>query len=144
MIKVMASSVISAPIDQVWKVVRDYNGLPNWSPAIVKSRIEDGGAADRISTVRALEFADGGKLREVLLALSDTEYSVTYAIIESELPITNYRSTIQLQPITDGDRTYITWSGEFDPIGDSAAEMKQQLEQNIYQAGFDALKQRFA
>ncbi len=46
MAKVYTSSVIDAPADQVWQAVRDFNGLPDWHPAISESRIEGGAPAE--------------------------------------------------------------------------------------------------
>ena len=42
MIKVYTSSVIDAPADAVWAQVRDFNGLPKWTPFVAESRIENG------------------------------------------------------------------------------------------------------
>jgi len=47
MIKVYTSSVIDAPADAVWARVRDFNGLPQWTPFVAESRIEEGQPADR-------------------------------------------------------------------------------------------------
>lgn len=143
MIRVMASSVIGAPVEKVWALVRDFNGLPAWLPAVVSSVIEEGGAPDRVGSVRALTMGDGGKMREQLLGLSDAEHSVTFAIIESALPIKNYKSTIRLQSVTDGDQSYITWQSEFEVVGDHEDELKRQMPAQIYQPGFDTLKERF-
>ena len=37
MIKVYTSSVIDAPADAVWAQVRDFNGLPRWTPFVAES-----------------------------------------------------------------------------------------------------------
>ena len=37
MIKVYTSSVIDAPADTVWAQVRDFNGLPRWTPFVAES-----------------------------------------------------------------------------------------------------------
>ena len=50
MIKVYTSSVIDAPADAVWARVRDFNGLPQWTPFVAESRIEEGQPADRITS----------------------------------------------------------------------------------------------
>ena len=33
MVQVYASSVIDASADNVWALIRDFNGLPQWHPA---------------------------------------------------------------------------------------------------------------
>ena len=145
MIRIEASSVIEAPLGAVWGVVRDYNNLPGWQPNFAGSVIEAGGEPDRIGSIRVLTLADGGGvIRERLLALSDAEASMTYEIIETPLPIANYRSTIRLRQITDGDRTYITWAGEFDATAERREAMTRLLLDQIYQGGFDELKRQFA
>ena len=68
MIKVYTSSVIDAPADAVWARVRDFNGLPQWTPFVAESRIEEGQPADRIGCVRNFRLRDGGVIRERLLA----------------------------------------------------------------------------
>ena len=67
MIKVYTSSVIDAPADSVWAQVRDFNGLPKWTPFVAESRIEGGLASDRIGCVRNFRLKDGGVIREQLL-----------------------------------------------------------------------------
>jgi hypothetical protein len=42
MARVFVSSVVNGRSDRVWARVRDFNGLPNWRPAIAESRIEGG------------------------------------------------------------------------------------------------------
>ena len=37
--RVYVSTVVNARSDRVWARVRDFNGLPNWHPAIAESRI---------------------------------------------------------------------------------------------------------
>jgi uncharacterized membrane protein len=37
MVKVYISSVIDAPAGRVWAHIRDFNGLPNWVPAVADS-----------------------------------------------------------------------------------------------------------
>jgi uncharacterized protein YndB with AHSA1/START domain len=144
MIKVYTSSVIDAPAAAVWQVIRDFNGLPNWHPAIADSRIEQGLPADQVGCVRNFRTRDGGTIREQLLALSDYDYQCTYSILESPMGVQNYVATLKLTPITDGDRTFAEWSAEFDCAENRERELTQLIGQGVFQGGFDALKQRFA
>ena len=77
MIKVYVSSVVDAPADAVWRVVRDFNGLPRWTPFVAESRIEQNLPADRIGCVRNFRLKDGGIIREQLLSLSDYDFQCT-------------------------------------------------------------------
>ena len=143
MIRVYTSSVIDANADSVWARVRDFNGLPQWHPGIADSRIENGDASDRIGCIRHFHTRDGGAIRERLLALSDYEYSCTYAILESPMGVDNYVATLKLTPITDGERTFAEWSAEFDCAEGRERELTQTIGQGVFQAGFDALKRHF-
>ena len=139
MTEVLTSSVLSAPIDQVWEHIRDFNALPHWNPAVVESRIEDGLPSDAVGCVRNFVLADGGRLREQLLALSDREHSCTYSILESPMPVESYVATLRLLPITDGDRTYIEWRASFDCPPEEEADLVQLVGQAVFQGSFDRL-----
>lgn len=143
MTDVYVSSVVRAPTERVWSVVRDFNALPDWVPAVVDSRIEGGGPSDRIGCVRAFRLADGGSLREKLLALSDYEYACTYSILDSPMPVSDYVATLRLFPITDGNRTFAEWSARFDCAPQEASRLVDDIGRGVFQAGFDSLKSRF-
>lgn len=144
MAKVYTSTVIAASADRVWQTIRDFNGLPDWHPAITESRIEGGAPADQVGCVRAFRLADGGFIRERLLALSDFDLSCTYAILESPMGVDNYIATLKLTPITDGDRTFAEWTAAFDCPPEREDELIASIGGDVFQGGFDALKERFA
>lgn len=47
--KPYASGVVPADADTVWRMVRDFNGLPSWHPAIEASEIEPGPSAGEVA-----------------------------------------------------------------------------------------------
>jgi hypothetical protein len=143
MARVYVSSVIAAPAARVWARVRDFNGLPNWHPAIAESRIENGEPADKVGCIRNFSLRNGDRLREQLLGLSDYDMFCTYSILDSPMPLTNYVATLRLTPITDQDRTFIEWSAEFDCAPDKEADLVGGIGGNVFQGGFDALKRAF-
>lgn len=139
MIRIYKSSVIDAPIDKVWGKVRDFNALPEWHPAVADSQIEKNEPSDRVGCIRNFNLQDGGNIREQLLAHSDIEHSYTYSILVSPMPVDNYVAKLQLTEITDGGRTFIEWSAEFDT--EAEADMRALVGDGVFQGGFDALKQ---
>ena len=143
MIKVYTSSVIDAPADAVWAQVRDFNGLPRWTPFVAESRIEEGQPADRIGCVRNFRLRDGGMIRERLLALSDYDFTCTYEILESPMGVANYIATLKLTPITDGNRSFAEWTAEFDCAEGRERELTDLIGGGVFQGGFDALKRLF-
>lgn len=144
MANVTISSVIDAPVEQVWARIRDFNGLPSWHPRMVESHIEDGKSADEIGAVRNFTLASGPKVREKLTEFSDKDFLVSYSIIEHPAPITNHSSTLKLRRVSDGDRTYAEWSSSFDAPAEKADELAAGMGANVFQGGFNALKAHFA
>ncbi|MFC4272615.1 SRPBCC family protein [Sneathiella chungangensis] len=142
MARVYTSTVIAAPADRVWSVVRDFNALPAWTDFVVDSRIEEGLPSDKIGCVRAFRLEDGGFIREKLLALSDFDYSCSYAILESPMGVENYIATLRLIPVTDGGQTFAEWSAEFDCAPEREDELVEQIATNVFLGGLTSLKSR--
>lgn len=141
---VHVSCVIDAPIEKVWERIRDFNGLPGWHPRMVESEIEDGGKATDIGAVRRFKTATGAVIREKLLAFSDADCLTTYSIIGHPAPISNHTSTLKLERVTDGDRTFAVWTANFDAPADQAEAIAKGMGENVFQGGFNALKSHFA
>lgn len=141
--EVYTSSVVGASADQIWSVIRDFNGLPVWHPLVAESRIEGGAPADQVGCVRAFRLKDGGFIRERLLAMSDYDLSYTYSILESPMGVENYIATLKLTPITNGSKTFAEWSAEFDCPPEREAELLELIGTGVFQGGFDALKDRY-
>ena len=141
MIKVYVSSVIDAPADVVWGMVRDFNGLPRWTPFVADSRIEQNLPADRIGCVRNFRLKDGGVIREQLLSLSDYDFQCSYSILESPMGVSDYLATLKLTPVTDGNRTFAEWSAEFEAPQGREQELAEQIGQGVFQAALTHLKQ---
>jgi len=142
-IRIYTSSVVDAPADAVWALVRDFNGLPKWHPLIADSRIENGWPSDRVGCIRNFRLKDGGVIREQLLTLSDYEFECTYSILESPMGVNNYVATLKLTPVTDGGRTFAEWSAEFDAPVERERRLADEVGQGVFQGGFDALKAYF-
>jgi hypothetical protein len=141
--RVFVSSVIDAPAARVWERVRDFNGLPRWHPRIRESRIENGEPPDKVGCVRDFNLQNGDRIRERLLGLSDYDMFCTYTILESPMPITGYIATLRLTPVSDGNRTFIEWTAEFECDDGVADELATGIGTNVFQAGFEALKRHF-
>src|SRR5688572_29562635 len=111
--KVVRSTVIDAPIERVWAVLRDFNSHDQWHTVVDASRIENGESSAQVGCVRSFRLKDGNHIREQLLALSDTEYRSTYTILDATVPLMRYVATVTLKPVTDGNRTFWHWESSF-------------------------------
>ena len=135
---VYVSDVIDAPIKKVWGVMRDFNDMPSYHPAIRKSIIEDDGPSDRIGCVRRLTLAEGF-VRERLLCMDDRNYSFSYEIIESTLPVRGYVAGVRLRRVTHGDRTFAEWWADFEVVGADRVATVAHIGNNVFAAGFRAV-----
>lgn len=142
--RVYVSSVLNASAARVWERVRDFNALPRWHPRIRESRIENGEPSDKIGCIRDFRLQNGDRIREKLLGLSDYDMFCTYSILESPMPLTDYVATLRLTPVTDGERTFIEWSAEFECDEAAADDLVNGIGNDVFQSGFDALKRHFA
>ncbi len=142
MVAVTRSTVIDAPVAEVWQVLRDFNGHDRWHPAVAHSELEAGRRTDQIGAVRNFDLASGERLREVLLSMSDRERRFRYAIVESEVPLYDYVAEVQLKPVTDGTRTFWSWSSRFRTPPGRERELAELVAEGVYEAGFAALRAR--
>ena len=140
MVQVRQSTVIDAPIGEVWSILRDFNGHDRWHPAIAASEIDGGEPTDAVGSVRHFRLADGSEFREQLLALSDKECRLSYCLLEAPLPLMGYVASIRLKPVTDGNATFWEWRSEFHPPAQRREELVKLVTEGIYQAGFEAIR----
>lgn len=139
MVRVVVSSVLDLPVDEVWRVLRDFNSHHTWHPAVAESVIEDDLSPDTVGAVRRFRLTDGGELREQLLDLDDRAHRLSYCILDAPLPLHDYVATIQLRPVTDGNGAFWSWSSEFRTPPAQAGEMRDLVANGIYLAGMHAL-----
>jgi hypothetical protein len=140
MLKVLRSTILDAPVDRVWGLIRDFNGHDRWHPAVRRSVIERGQPADKIGCVRRFVLADGSELREQLLTLSDLEQCYSYCLLDTPIPLFNYVAHVRLMPVTDGDRTFWSWEGRFTTRKGEEARMTKLVGEQVYEAGFEAIR----
>ncbi|WP_442592918.1 SRPBCC family protein [Parapusillimonas sp. JC17] len=138
--KVYVSSVIDAPAQDVWSIIRDFNGLPQWTPFVAHSRIEGNSPSDAVGCVRNFELRQGGTIREQLLALSDYDFTCVYSILESPMGVSDYVATLRIIPVTDGDRSFVEWSAEFGCDAGREDELRRLIGQEVFLAALKSLQ----
>ena len=138
--KVVRSTIIDAPIERVWAVLRDFNSHNQWHEAVDVSHIERGERSDQVGCVRSFTLKDGHRIREQLLTLDEREHKSTYCIVEATVPLQRYVATVTLKPVTDGQRTYWHWESSFATPPGMEAELRQMVAGGVYEAGFEGLR----
>ena len=140
MVKVVKSTVLKAPVETVWDVLRDFNGHDRWHPIVADSVVEKGWTSDRVGCVRKFHLQDGSELREQLLTLSDADMAFSYCLLDTPVPLLNYVAHVRLAPVTDGDMTFWHWESRFDTPPGREKELEAMVAENVYQGGMDAVR----
>jgi uncharacterized protein YndB with AHSA1/START domain len=143
MARAYASAVIPAPIEAVWAVVRDFDGLPRWAPAIARSEIEGGEPADRIGCIRGIFTHDGAHIRERLLFLDDQNHALSYNFETPAFPVRNYVATMRLHPVTETGQTFAEWEARFDEGPGDEGRYEAIISREVFAANWASLRARF-
>lgn len=154
-IKAEQSVVLDATPDEVWQVIGRFDDF-SWHPAIAATEITPAGAPADIpeESTRILHLkAESGDptITEKLMSIDPDKRQYKYMITDvavTVLPVTNYSSTLQVKD-KDG-KAEVVWKAGFyrgypnnDPPADLNDEAATAAVNAIYQAGLDALAQRF-
>ncbi|KAI9013554.1 hypothetical protein DFJ74DRAFT_771448 [Hyaloraphidium curvatum] len=147
------STVVDAPVSQVWAAVRDFTGQLGFF-GYKGFYIEDGGADNRVgATVRVIPAGPGKLVREILEAHSDRERTLTYHILWEEVDrkrgafpgsTFDYHGTMRLREVADGDRTYATWDVEFETEPENREKMEHAVMANVTKGLLTKIKNHFA
>jgi hypothetical protein len=132
MAQLTRSVTLNAAPGEVWAVIGGFQSLADWHPAVETSVRDDIGGVEH----RRLGLAGGGEILEKNLG-GDT-MSVGYEIVESPLPVKDYKSIIAVVDAGAG-KAVVVWSSTFEGTADSAND----IVAGIYTAGLDALAAKF-
>lgn len=129
--EVKVEGAISAPVEKVWALLRDFGDL-SWG-GIVVSRVEGEG----VGTVRTFTATGGIEIQERLEILDDAAHSLKYTLLDSEsLPWSAYEAEIRLSD--EAGQTKLEWSAELEPK--LPEESVQTIVRAIFQNGIENLK----
>ncbi|GHO97329.1 hypothetical protein KSF_073770 [Reticulibacter mediterranei] len=115
MAKSYYSTVFEQSADQVWATIRDF-GNYTWAGTVSECHIEEGKSGTTVGAIRSARLGDTNTYhRQRLLAHSDLDRSYTYEFCEPyPYPVRDCIITLRVTPISDGNRTFVEWSGTFD------------------------------
>ena len=122
----------------VWSMIGPFCAIKDWLPPIGACS-EDG----KTPPTRTLVTKDGkATFVELETARSEAKYTYSYSFTSSPLPVTNYRSTIVVVAKRPGVST-VTWSATYTPAAGKVKDASDALN-GVYEAGLDAIKNKFA
>jgi hypothetical protein len=136
-----ASGVVAAPADQVWALLRNFNGLPRFMPAIGNSELVEG-TDGQVGAVRRLTLAAGGDpFDERLIHLDDTDRSLTYCFTGANpFDVRRYVSTVRVAPVTDTGQAFVEWWSEYDADAGQEEALTRTFADDVYAGGIAGLR----
>src|SRR3989338_3433969 len=102
MTKIAMSTDLNVSADDAWKLIGNFNALPDWHPLVEKSELTKKGQERRLSLV------GGGTIIERLENIDAKTRTYTYSIIDSPLPVRNYKATLKVSG--SGENCKVEWS----------------------------------
>ncbi len=143
--KVTETITINAAPEAVWAVVKDFDKLQAWHPAVESSTATQGNA---VESERTLMLKGGGKVVEKLETWSEADRKFSYRMREAgPIPVSNYSSTLAVKPGPGAGTTVVEWRGAFyrgypnnDPPPDKNDDAAVAAVTGIYKAGLANLK----
>ena len=144
--KVTETITINAAPEAVWAVVKDFDKLQAWHPAVESSTATQGNAVD---SERTLLLKGGGKVVEKLESWSEPDRKFSSRMREAgPIPVSNYSSTLAVKPGPGAGTTVVEWRGAFyrgypnnDPPPDKNDEAAVAAVTGIYKTGLANLKE---
>ena len=70
--------------------------------------------------------------------------SYSYCLLDTPVPLFNYVAHVRLFPVTDQDHTYAEWEARFTTIAGQEQQMQALVGNDIFSAGFKALREHLA
>ena len=117
----------------IWAFAGDFCSIKDWHPLVADCKETQEGN----DTFRTLTLKDGGMIKEKLTDKDDLSYS--YEIVESPLPVKNYKAKFWVEPDDEPERTAVYWEAEFDANGASDEEATKKIY-DILVAGMKGIK----
>jgi hypothetical protein len=119
----------------VWEFAGAFCAIKDWHPLVADCQETKEGDV----TYRTLTLKDGGKIKEKLLESDDTSYS--YEIVESPLPVKNYKAKLSVADGNHENRTMVEWSAEFEANGASDDDATKKIK-DIFDGGLKGIKHK--
>lgn len=108
------STVFDQSADELWQTIRDFGNYSLWVDGSGTETMEDGKTSYTVGAARVIELPNV-TIRQRLTAVSAAERSYRY-MFEDGRPaeIDTYEATLSVTPITDGDKSFVQWTAEFE------------------------------
>lgn len=117
------SIVVNAPVEQVWVRVKNFHDF-SWASEIITS-------CDSVGDLGPMEVGAkrllNGVFHETLIRMEPEDHLIEYSIDDGPSPVSasdvsNYVSSLHLQPVTLGNTTFVEWYSNWESQQEDAVE----------------------
>jgi len=110
-----ASAVFPAPIEGVWKHVRDFTFPGKLISTIASCQIEENKSTDAVGATRVTKWKTGEVRKDRLIALSDQYRFITWELVEADPPTEALAAitTVRLYRVSEQNHTLVEWSCDY-------------------------------
>jgi hypothetical protein len=146
--KIVETVDVDKPVDQVWAIIKDFDSISKWHPAVASSVATKGNEVDSVRHL-VLKAPGDPSFDEVLDKYDAAGHSYKYEIPKVDpkiLPVNDYTSTISVLDNGKGGST-VEWKGAFyrgymlnDPPPELNDENSVAAVRKVYRAGLDNIK----
>jgi hypothetical protein len=138
------STVIDAPLDEVWRWLDDFANWHLWIPRILSTTMDEGLDQAPVGSTRILGREGGSTIREQLRMKDADRHTLSYVFDGPyPYPVRRYVGTVRVEPVTTSGATFVHWSGDYD--SDAADETAAaETFRAIYLTFFAALTEAIA
>jgi len=122
-LKVKASVIVDAPLEEVWKTCRAWGRQP-WMPLLPDGTAFDVKVLDdyketEVGAVRCSKFGGRAQIFEKLVSLDDEKHTMSWQCVSHEQTVSpfeeasflNFVTTLTLAGVTMGNKTFAEWKG---------------------------------
>lgn len=128
--------ILNASANEVWEFAGGWTSIDNLVPAGIASILSNG---NKVGSFRKVNLKGGGIVEEIMINKGKTRY--TYIITKSPLPVSNYRSTLEVKELGNG-KSEFTWRSDFFADGVSNAEATNIIA-GLYEGALDVLNNKY-
>lgn len=123
MIKVDVVKELDAPVSRVWELLQNFGNL-DWYPGWDSIEVIGSG----IGMTRRIHMTGMDPIDEILESMDAASMSFSYVIPKMPMPVSEYRASVEIKALDNGERTLANWRCSAKPEGIPEADAQAMLE----------------
>lgn len=123
MIEVDVVKELDAPVSRVWELLENFGNL-DWYPGWDSIEVIGSG----IGMTRRIHMTGMDPIDEILESMDAASMSFSYVIPKMPMPVSEYRASVEIKSLDNGERTLANWRCSAKPEGIPEADAQAMLE----------------